>query len=81
MLSINHLNERVAGWQRDLIHNDLRKQETPFLAIKNLSSTRGRLILVQNWEKIIIHPNFLYQKLLKDSYGISISKNKLSLSK
>ena len=51
MLSINHLNERVAGWQRDLIHNDLRKQETPFLAIKNLSSTRGRLILVQNWEK------------------------------
>ena len=81
MVSINHLNERVAGWQRDWNHNDESIQETPFWAIKDLSSTRARLILIQNWDKIIRHPNFLYQKLLKDSYGISITKSKASMSK
>ena len=41
MVSINHINVRVAYWKRDLIHNGQSIQEIPFLAIKDLSSTRG----------------------------------------
>ena len=29
-------NERVSGWQRDLIHNDQSIQEIPFLEIKGI---------------------------------------------
>ena len=65
IVSINHLNERVAGWQRDWNHNEESIQETPFWAIKNLSSTRARLILVQSWDKIIRHPNFFISKTTK----------------
>ena len=81
MVSINHLNERVAGLQRDWNYNEESFQETPFWAIKDLSFTRARLILVQSWDKIIRHPIFLYQKLLKDLYWISITKSNSSMSK
>ena len=81
MASINHLNERVIGWQKEWICDENTIVESPFETIKKLSSTRGRLILIQNWDKLIRHPNFLNQMILKDSYGVSISKNKSDLSK
>ena len=79
--SINHNNEKVAGWQKlwTLSENDI--QEKPFEAIKLLSSTRGRLIVSQNWRKIARHPNFLQQTLLQESYGLKFNKSRTELSK
>ena len=57
-VSVNHNNEKVAGWQKLWTCNKNDVQDRPFEAIKQLSSTRERLILSQNWKRIIRHPNF-----------------------
>ena len=80
-VSVNHINEKVAGWQKLWTCNKNDVQDRPFEAIKQLSSTRGRLILSQNWKRIIRHPNFLKQTLLQDQFGIKICKNRTELSK
>ena len=80
-VSVNHNNEKVAEWQNLWTFNKNVVQDKPFEAIKQLSSTRGRLILTKNWKKIIRHPNFLQQRLLQDKFGIKICKNKTELSK
>ena len=79
--SINHNSEKVVGWQKlwTLSENDI--QEKPFEAIKLLSSTRGRLIVSQNWRKIARHPSFLQQTLLQESYGLKFNKSRTELSK
>ena len=79
--SINQHNERVAGWQRECLLSEDEILEKPFEAIKQLSSSRGRLIILKNWDKIIRLPNFVYQSVLKDVYGVSISKTRSELSK
>ena len=56
-------------------------QDRPFEGIKQLSSTRGRLILSQNWRKIIRHSNFLKQTPLRDKFDIKICKDRTELSK
>ena len=56
-------------------------QDRSFEAIKQLSLTKGRLILSQNWKKIIRHLNFLKQTLFQDKFGIKICKNRAELSK
>ena len=79
--SINHLSERVAGWQRGWSLSEEEIYEKPFEAIKQLSSTRGRLIVLRNWDRIIRHPNFMLQSCLKELYGLSIFKSRSELSK
>ena len=79
--SINHNNDWVVGWQKVSKFNEEDLKDKPFCALKQLTSTRGRLIVWQNWERLIRHPNVIYQNLLKDSYGISISKNNANWSK
>ena len=79
--SINHNNEKVVGWQKLLTLSENDIQEKPFEAIKLLFSTRGRLIVSQNWRKIARHPNFLQQTLLQESYGLKFNKSRTELSK
>ena len=79
--SINHNNDWVVGWQKVSKFNEEDLKDKPLCALKQLTSTRGRLIVWQNWERLIRHPNFIYQNLLIDSYGISISKNNANWSK
>ena len=79
--SINHNNDRVAGWQSVWSLEESEINEKPFETLKQLSSTRGRLFVLRNWDRIIRHPNFAIQNILKDSYGISIGKNRSELSK
>ena len=79
--SINHHSERVAGWQRECPLSENEMLDKPFEVIKRFSSNRGRLIIIKIWEKITIHPNSVYQSVLKDLYGASKSKNRSKLSK
>ena len=46
--SISQHNEREAGWQRESQLNEDKMHDKPFEAIKQLSSSRGRLILIKN---------------------------------
>ena len=62
--SINQHNERVAGLQRECLLSEDEILLNPFEAIKQLSSSRGRLIILKNWDKIIRLPNFVYQSVL-----------------
>ena len=80
MSSINHNKERVAGWQTTWLTEEPDILEKPFEIVKQLSSTRGRLHVLRNWDKIIRHPNFLIQSVLKDSYGINFTKNRMDQS-
>ena len=57
--SINHHSERVVGWQRGWSLSEEEIYEKPFEAIIQLSSTRGRLKVLRNWDRIIRHPNFM----------------------
>ena len=79
--SINHHSERVAGWQRGWSLSEEEIYEKPFEAIIQLSSTRGRLIVLRNWDRIIRHPNFMLQSCLKELYGLSIFKSRSELNK
>ena len=65
------------GWQRECLLSEDEMHEKSFEAIKQLSSSRGGLYIIKNWDKIIWHPNFVYQSVLKDLYRVSISKNTL----
>ena len=78
--SINHHSERVAGWQRGWSLSEEEIYEKRFEAIIQLSSTRGILIVLRNWDKIIRHPNFMLQSCLKELYGLSIVKSRSELS-
>ena len=40
-------------------------QSQPFETVRELSSTCGRILAFQNWEKLIRHPNFIYQTSLE----------------
>ena len=53
----------------------------PFDAIKSLTSTRGRAIVWEHWEKLIRDPYFLYQTSLENSLGFTISKGSPLLCK
>ena len=50
----------MAGWQRECQLSEDEMHDKSFEAIKKLSSSRGRLIIIKKWDKIIRHPNFVY---------------------
>ena len=57
--SINHKNEIVVGWKLNWTLSESNIHDNPFEAIKQLSSMRGRVFVVRNWDKIIRHPYFI----------------------
>ena len=71
--SINHYGEYVAGWQRVSWMTKDQILRQPFEAAKELTSTRGRILVLQNWEKLIRHPDFIYQSSLERWIGFSVS--------
>ena len=40
-------------------------QSQPFETVRELSSIFGRVLAFQNWEKLIRHPNSIYQTSLE----------------
>ena len=72
---INHYNELVWGWQiqNNMTLNDILNK--PFEAIKELTSTRGRALFLNHWQRIWRHPNFKFQNWLEDSLGFIVTEN------
>ena len=65
----NKMKESILGEQ----NNVFLKKETiylyPFESIMKLNSTRGRLFVVQNWERIVQLPNFVNQSHYSNVFG------------
>ena len=55
----------MAGCQKECQISEHEMHDKPFEAIKQLSSNRGRLIIIKNSDRIIRHPNFEYNQFLK----------------
>ena len=79
--SVNHNNMPVIGWQKQTSITLKDFKIKPFDAIKSLTSTRGRSIVWEHWEKLIRDPYFLYQTSLENSLGFTISKGSPLLCK
>ena len=73
--SINHFGEYVASWQRNNIMTNDEILSQPFKAIKQLNLTRGRTLVLKNWEKLIRHPDFIYQQSIENWRGFSLLCN------
>ena len=67
-------------WQLNWTLIESNIHDNLFEAIIQLLSTKGRLFVVRNRDKIIRHTSFIYQNKLNDSHGICIGKIRLELS-
>ena len=73
--SKNHLDHQIVGWeiQNRMTMNEIK--EKPFEAIREMTSTRGRMLVLKKWEILIKHPHLKYQNILEDVVGFSVSKS------
>ena len=50
-------------------------KEKPFEAIREITSTLGRMLVLKKWEILIKHPHLKYQSILEDVVGFNVSKS------
>ena len=79
--SKNHLDHQIVGWeiQNRMTMNEIK--EKPFEAIREMTSTRGRMLVLKKWKILIKHPHLKYQNILEDVVGFSVSKSSKSNGK
>ena len=61
--SKNHLDHQIVGWeiQNRMTMNEIK--EKPFKAIREMTSTHGRMLVLKKWEILIKHPHLRYQNI------------------
>ena len=76
---INSKNQKIIGWQSNQSNAKDMVFKRPFDALISINCTIGKLIVLENWKRLVAHSNFLLQSNYDKAFGFQI-KNRESIS-